>query len=101
MFRGEENAKEESAWLCVVPASLVPCLAYFPALRWRRHVPQKRRLTFNRLHGVISLTTELFIPTAVKTSNPSYSTFFVGLIDPPSISDTLLIHSEYVASSMK
>jgi hypothetical protein len=25
---------------------------------------------FNGLHGIISLTTELFIPTAVRTSNP-------------------------------
>jgi hypothetical protein len=28
--------------------------------RWRRHVPPKRRLTFNGLHGVISKKTELF-----------------------------------------
>jgi hypothetical protein len=27
--------------------------------RWRRHVPPKRRLTFNGLHGVISQQTEL------------------------------------------
>jgi hypothetical protein len=28
--------------------------------RWRRYVPTKRRLTFNRLYGVISQTTVLF-----------------------------------------
>jgi hypothetical protein len=28
--------------------------------RWRRHVPQKRRLTFKGLHGVISQNIELF-----------------------------------------
>jgi hypothetical protein len=35
-----------------------------------RHVPPKRRLTFNGLHGVISHKIELFITTAVRTSNP-------------------------------
>jgi hypothetical protein len=29
--------------------------------RWRRHVPRKRWLTFNGLHGVISQKTELYI----------------------------------------
>jgi hypothetical protein len=29
--------------------------------RWRWHVPSKRRLTFNELHGVISKNRELFI----------------------------------------
>jgi hypothetical protein len=37
--------------------------------RWRRYVPPKRRLTFNRLHGVISQKTELFITTGVRTTN--------------------------------
>jgi hypothetical protein len=36
-----------------------------------RYVPQKRRLTFNRLHGVISQKIELFITTAVRTSGPT------------------------------
>jgi hypothetical protein len=40
---------------------LVPCLAYFSAKKMERHVPPKRRLTFSRLHGVISQTTELCI----------------------------------------
>jgi hypothetical protein len=29
--------------------------------RWRRHVPQKRQMTFNGLHGVISQKIELFV----------------------------------------
>jgi hypothetical protein len=29
-----------------------------------------RRLAFNRLHGVISQTTELFIAVALRTSHP-------------------------------
>jgi hypothetical protein len=39
--------------------------------RWRRYVPPKRRLTLNRLHGVISQKMVLFILTAVRTSNPT------------------------------
>jgi hypothetical protein len=38
--------------------------------RRRRHVLPKRRLTFNRLHCVISQKTEFFITTDVRTSNP-------------------------------
>jgi hypothetical protein len=38
---------------------------------WRWHVPPKCWLTFNGLHGVISQKTELFITTAVRTSNPT------------------------------
>jgi hypothetical protein len=33
--------------------------------------PPKRRLTLNRLHGVISQKTVLFITTAVRTSDPT------------------------------
>jgi hypothetical protein len=46
----------------------------------RRHVPPKRRLTFNGLHGVISQKTELFITTAVRTSNPTQSLFILRII---------------------
>jgi hypothetical protein len=38
--------------------------------RWRRYVPPKR-LKLNGLHGVISQKMILFIPTAVKPSNPT------------------------------
>jgi chloramphenicol O-acetyltransferase len=34
--------------------TLLVFLAYYLTLKWRRHVPPKRRLTFNGLHGVIS-----------------------------------------------
>jgi hypothetical protein len=37
--------------------------------RWRRYVPLKRRVTFNRLHGVISQKVMLFITPAVKNSS--------------------------------
>jgi hypothetical protein len=38
-------------------------------------VPPKRRLTFNRLHGIISQKTVFFITTAVRTSNPTQNSF--------------------------
>jgi hypothetical protein len=34
-----------------------------------KHIASKALLNFNRLHGIISQKTELFITTAVKTSN--------------------------------
>jgi hypothetical protein len=36
-------------------------LAWLRPWRWRRHIPPKRRLTSNGLHGVISQKTELFM----------------------------------------
>jgi hypothetical protein len=45
------------AWLILLP------------WRWRRHVPQKRRLTFSGLHCIITEKIKLFIATAVRTSN--------------------------------
>jgi hypothetical protein len=38
----------------------------------RRHVLPKRRFTFNGLHGGISQKIELFITTAVRSSNPTF-----------------------------
>jgi hypothetical protein len=54
--------------------------------RWRRHDPPKRWLTFNRLLCVISQKTELFVTTAVKTSNPTqeYITSQPALLNYPS-----------------
>jgi hypothetical protein len=43
--------------------------------RWRQHVPPKCRLTFNRLHGVISQKTDLFI-TKSYLSQKSWSVDF-------------------------
>jgi hypothetical protein len=34
--------------------------------------PPKRRLSFNGLQGIISQKTELFITTAVRTSDPTF-----------------------------
>jgi hypothetical protein len=45
--------------------------------RWRRYFPPKRRLTYNGLHGVISLKIALFITTAVITYNPTKSSLLV------------------------
>jgi hypothetical protein len=44
---------------------------------WRRYVPLKCQLTFTRLQGVISHKTELFIATAVRTSDPTYFYTFI------------------------
>jgi hypothetical protein len=44
----------------------------------REHVPPKRLLTLNGLHGVTSQTTELFIATALRTSNPAFIIVFVS-----------------------
>jgi hypothetical protein len=41
-------------------------------LKVNQHVPPKRQLTFNGLHGVISHTIQLFETTAVIPSNPTY-----------------------------
>jgi hypothetical protein len=41
--------------------------------RWRRHVPPKRRLIFNKLHGVISQKIELFMTTGGRTLIPTHS----------------------------
>jgi hypothetical protein len=43
---------------------------------WRRYVPPKRQLTLNRLHSVISQNLILFITTAVRTSNPTFPSWF-------------------------
>jgi hypothetical protein len=37
-----------------------------------QHVPSKRLLIFNVIHGATSQKTELSIKTAVRTSNPKY-----------------------------
>jgi hypothetical protein len=42
----------------------------------RGDVPPKRLLTFKGLHSVISQKIELFITTAVGTSNPTSFNFF-------------------------
>jgi hypothetical protein len=48
--------------------------------RWRRYVPPKRRLAFNELHDILSQKTELFITTALRTSNPIYLYFVCNVM---------------------
>jgi hypothetical protein len=65
-------SEEKDQTACLVPAS---CWFFawctLQPWRWRWHVPLKCWLTFNRLHGIISQKTELFIITTVRTSNPT------------------------------
>jgi hypothetical protein len=69
----KNSMKAGGRWLCLPPAfMLVSCSAHSLTWRWRRHVPPKCHLTFNRLHGIISQKTELFITTAVRTLNPTW-----------------------------
>jgi hypothetical protein len=59
---------------------LVSCSDFLRPWRWRRHASPNRRLTFNGLHGVLSQETELFIITAVRTSNPTCLTKLLFII---------------------
>jgi hypothetical protein len=57
--------------LCFLTASRW-LLAWLQPWRWRRHILPKRRLTFSRLHGVISQKIQLFITISVRTANPAH-----------------------------
>jgi hypothetical protein len=48
-----------------------------------RHVPPKRWLAFNGLHSVISQKIELFITTALRTSNSTISEIVTFSFHPP------------------
>jgi hypothetical protein len=50
---------------------LISCLALLSTWRWRWHARLKSWLTLIELHSIISQKTELFISTAVRTSNPT------------------------------
>jgi hypothetical protein len=63
--RNQHEADSKTALLWFLAVLILPW-------RGRRHVPPKRRLTFNGLYGVISQMLELFITTAVRTSNRTY-----------------------------
>jgi hypothetical protein len=64
-----EPSKKPSK-LCLPPAfMLVSCLAYSSTLKLDVTCSSEFQLTFNRLHGVISQKLELFITTAVITSD--------------------------------
>jgi hypothetical protein len=51
---------------CRLPAWLTP-----QRYKWRRHIPPKRRLNLNELHGIISQKIETFITADVTISNPT------------------------------
>jgi hypothetical protein len=61
--------------LDLLPRWFLPRFILLP-WRWRRHVPLKRRVTCNGLHGVISQKIVLFITTTVRTSNPKRKILF-------------------------
>jgi hypothetical protein len=49
---------------------LVSYLAYFSVLKMEKTCFSEHTLTFNGLHSIVSLKTELFITAVVRTSNP-------------------------------
>jgi hypothetical protein len=57
--------------------TLVPHSRIFLPWRWRRYVPPKRRFTQD-LHGGTCQKATFFIVTAMKTSNLTLITFFLG-----------------------
>jgi hypothetical protein len=65
----------KSSIFCDSKLFLLPASCWLPAWlilqprRLRPYIPPKRRLPFNELHSVTSQKTELFITTAVETSN--------------------------------
>jgi hypothetical protein len=70
-IRTQEKSVKSSAFWDITPCSQLKVNRRFG---WRRHAPRKRRLIFNGLHGVITQKIELFISTAVRSSNPTNST---------------------------
>jgi hypothetical protein len=52
--------------------TLVSCLAYSFMLKMEVTCSSTHWLSFNRIHGIMSQKTELFITTTVRTSNPTY-----------------------------
>jgi hypothetical protein len=67
-----KNKSSMKAKLWLSPAFvLISCSVYSSTPKWSHHDTPKRPLTFNGLHGVMSKKTELFITTAVGTSNPT------------------------------
>jgi hypothetical protein len=82
-IKGENKFREGSVFSDITPCSPLSVteaseehvtlhlqLRLLPAIL-SRHIPPKRRLTFNELHGVISQKTEVFVTAAVRTSNPA------------------------------
>jgi hypothetical protein len=85
MFRVKELAKKRTSMkqACLLPAShwflasLLHVFCWFLAClvpqpwRWRRPVPPKHQLTFNRLHSIISQKIELFTQLMSGTFFPT------------------------------
>jgi hypothetical protein len=69
-FQGQRIIGQARLYLLPASVWFLSWLIILRPWRWRRHVPPKRQLNFNGLHGVISHKTELFIATAVRTWNP-------------------------------
>jgi hypothetical protein len=63
---------------------------------WSRHLPLKRSLTSNAIHGVISQKAELFITTAVRTSNPMVQQLVIVILR----SELLYSISEFLRISL-
>jgi hypothetical protein len=62
-----------------IQRSLFWCITLKVNKSAKRYVPPKGRLAFTGLHGVISQKIELFITTAVRTSNPTFSVLCLSL----------------------
>jgi hypothetical protein len=58
---------------------LVTHFAYFSTTKMEATNPQ-RRLTFIELHDIVSHKTELFMTTAIRTSNPTLSVLDLSLL---------------------
>jgi hypothetical protein len=79
---------------CLLYARFLVSVLFNPEQR-KRHFPSKHHLTFNGLYGVISQKIELFITTAVRTSNPAQRNIW-----PHNTSGGLIkLHSEELRDS--
>jgi hypothetical protein len=81
--------------MLAVYCMMVSCLAYTSALKTRWYVPLKRRLTLTGLRDVISQKTELFITTAMRTSD-STETLMMIFIDMYAFSVPLRLKREHL-----
>jgi hypothetical protein len=64
--------------------------------KWSQYVHPKRRLTFNRLHGVIRQKTAPYTVTAGRTANPKSKKMFVMKLSEEQTPEMLLFGSENV-----
>jgi hypothetical protein len=55
-----KGTSHQNSWLATCLLAAVLLNSFIRPWRWRRHVPPKRRLTLNWLHGVISQKIVLF-----------------------------------------